>query len=97
VQAAAASHREELERYLQSRKDAEKLPAAPADYVSRFAVLTIELPTDIPYDINHLAESLDALLCRRFPGCLVKVEGSTIQIAWNVALGYAPEAVFNVV
>lgn len=78
--------RGDLDRYLQSLTGSD-------GYVSRIATLTVEIPSGIPYSVNELAERLDASLCLRLPGCLVKVDGSKIQIAWNAALGYTPEQI----
>ncbi|CCB66492.1 AlpA family transcriptional regulator [Hyphomicrobium sp. MC1] len=78
--------REDLDRYLQTL-------AGGDGYVSRIALLTIEIPAGAHHDINELAERLDASLCQRLPGCLVKVDGRKINIAWNAALGYRPEQI----
>ena len=82
--------REDFERYLQSLRDG-------GGYVSKIAVLVVEIPIDVPHDINRLAERLDAILCQRRPGCLVKMDGRKIHIAWNAALGYAPEQILQAV
>ncbi|MGO4682347.1 helix-turn-helix transcriptional regulator [Hyphomicrobium sp. 2TAF46] len=78
--------REDFDRYLQTLTGGD-------GYVSRIAVLAVEIPTGIPYTVNELAERLDASLCQRLPGCLIKVDGRKIQIAWNAALGYTPEQI----
>lgn len=78
--------REDLDQYLQNL-------AGGDGYVSRIAQLTVEIPTGTGYDINELAERLDASLCQRLPGCLIKVDGRQIHVAWNAALGYTPEQI----
>jgi hypothetical protein len=89
--------REELERYLQDLNAAKKNDSADGAYASQLTLLVVDIPNDIPHDINRLAERLDALLCRRMPGCWLKVRGKQFYIMWNAALGYTPDAVLNVV
>ena len=89
--------RDELDRYLQVLNYDDKALGGAGGYASRLSLLVVDIPTDVPHDINQLAERLDALLCRRMPGCWVKVRGRQFYIMWNEALGYTPDAVFNVV
>lgn len=89
--------REELERYLQDLNAEKKASLWPAGYSSKLALLVVDIPTDTLHDINQLAEGLDVLLCRRLPGCWVKVQGRQIHVMCNAALGYTPEQILKVV
>ncbi len=82
--------REDFNRYL-------KTVGATVGYMSLLAILTLEFPTDSPFDINKAAEGLGEVLSEKLPGCPIKVRGEKIEISWNAALGYMAKQVFEAV
>lgn len=89
--------REEFERYLQELNASKRTNIAAEGYSSKFSLLVVDIPADIGHDINQLAENLDALLCRRLPGCWIKVESRQIYVMCNAGLGYTAEQILRVV